>query len=102
MKGEESEDETLSRVGIPWICYRGRLGPSGPKLEKESENEFLDPLRPRAQKGRKQSRKRVKIVEKQSIYTLLRLGFDSVFDFLGAGAKRPRELIFGLFFQLWA
>ena len=30
--------------------YRGHLGPWGPKLEKESENEFLGALGPGAQK----------------------------------------------------
>ena len=35
---------------IPWPCYRGHLGPPGPKLEKESENDFPGPLGPRAQK----------------------------------------------------
>ena len=38
------------RIGIPWPCYRGHLGPSGPKLEKESENKFPGPLGAGAQK----------------------------------------------------
>ena len=35
------------KFGIPWPCYRGHLGPLGPKLEKESENEFPGPRGPR-------------------------------------------------------
>ena len=44
-------------------------------------------------------------VEKESestVFQLFWLFFDSIFDFLGPGAERPQELIFGLFFQLWA
>ena len=63
------------------------MGPLGPKLENESENEFPGPLGPRAQK-------RVHIVEKQSILTLFRLRS----RLFGPRAKRPRELILGSFF----
>ena len=47
------------KVGIPWPCYRGHLGPSGPKSEKESENEFPGPFGPGAQKAEN-------VVEKES------------------------------------
>ena len=73
--------------------YRSHVGPSRPKLEKESENEFSGPLGRGGPKSRKRSRKRVKIVEKQSILALFRLRF---------GLFAPRELIFRLFLQLWA
>ena len=39
------------------LPYRGCLGPPGPKLEKESENEFPGPLGPGAQKVEKESKK---------------------------------------------
>ena len=41
-------------VGIPWTCYRGHLGLSGPKLQIESENEFPCPFgcgAPKVQNG---------------------------------------------------
>ena len=64
--------------------YRGHLGPPGPPRQfiwKESvEMRFPDP------KSRKQSRKRVKIVEKQSILTLFRLVFRL---FEAPGPERP-------------
>ena len=47
----------------------------------------------------KRSRKRVKIVEKQSILTLFRLRFRL---FWASRGREARELIFRLFFQLWA
>ena len=37
--------------------YGGYLGPSGPKLQKEHENEFLGPLGPGAQKVKTESKK---------------------------------------------
>ena len=43
-------------------------------------------------------RKRVKGVEKKSIFTLFRL----CFRLFWASGPRGRELIFGLFFQVWA
>ena len=42
----------LLTVGIAWTCYRGYLGPSCPKLEKESENEF-----PGTEKSKTESKK---------------------------------------------
>ena len=48
------------------------FGPSGPKVGKRVGNEFPGPRSP---KSRKRSRKRVKVVEKQSILTLFRLRF---------------------------
>ena len=67
----------LNRVGIPWICYRGRLGPSAPKLEKESENEF--PSAPGPKKSKTESKKsHIRLT-----FQLLQFFFDSVFDFLG-------------------
>ena len=65
---------------------QGSFGRSGPKVGKESENEFPGPLGPRAQKVAN-SRTRVKI----DCFSTFRLFFDSVFDFLGPGAERPRN-----------
>ena len=62
---------------------QGSLGFSGLKLEKVWKW-VPGASRPRGPKSRKRSRKRVKIVKKQSILTLFRLGF-RVFDFLGPG-----------------
>ena len=39
-----------SRIARTFARYRGHLGPPGPKLGKESENEFRGPLDPGAQK----------------------------------------------------
>ena len=39
-------------VAKTFARYRGHLGTSGPKLEKESRNEFPVPLGPAAQKGK--------------------------------------------------
>ena len=33
-----------SYFGIPWACHGVHLGPSGSKMQIESENEFLGPL----------------------------------------------------------
>ena len=60
--------------------YRGHLGPLGPKLEKESENDFPGPLgpgapRPRGPKSRNRIRKRVKIDCFLTILPLFRLRF---------------------------
>ena len=38
------------QIAKTFARYRGHLGPPGPKLEKESENEFPGPLSPGAQK----------------------------------------------------
>ena len=65
------------------------FGPSG---------EFPGPLGPAAQKVENGVEKESKL----TVFQLFWLFFDSGFDFLGPGAERPRELIFGLFFQLWA
>ena len=54
--------------------------------------------RPRGPKSRKQSRKRVKIVKHLSILTLFRPHF----RLLGLRRREARELILGVFFQLWA
>ena len=78
--------------------YRGHLGPPGPKLKKESENEFLGPLGPGAQKVENGVEKELK----STVFQLFWLFFDSVSNFLGPGSERSRELIFRLFFQLWA
>ena len=40
--------------------------------------------------------------QNRQFFLLLGLFFDSVFDLCGRGAERLPELIFGLFFQLWA
>ena len=85
-------------IGIAWPCYRGHLGPPGPKLEKESENEFPGPLGSGAQKVETGVEKESKSI----VFQLFWHFFDSVFDFLGPGAERPRKLIFRLFFQPWA
>ena len=69
-------------MGIPWTCYRGHLGPSGPKLERKSETEFLGPLGPGAQKSKTES----------AVIQLCWLFIDSIFDFLGPGAECAREL----------
>ena len=83
------------RVGIPWTCYRGHLGPSDPKLQI-----VPGPSRPQGPKSPKQSRKGVKIVEKWSTLTLFRLRFVGLF--LGPWSREARELFFGLYLQLWA
>ena len=81
------------KVGIPWTCYIGHLGPSRPKLEKESETALPDHPAPEAQKVRNGVDKD----PRSTVFQLFWFFFNSVFDFLG----RPRELIVGLF-QLWA
>ena len=73
------------------------MGRSGLKLQIESENQFPGPLGLRAQKVQ------VGVEEsKSTIIQEFRLFFDSVWDFLGPGAERARELIFRLYLQLWA
>ena len=54
-------------VGIPWTCYRGHLGPFGPKMQNSPKI---------SSRGRspKRSRKKVEIVEKQSILILFLWG----------------------------
>ena len=42
--------KTGCTVAKTFARYRGRLGPSSPKLQTESENEFQSPLGPGAQK----------------------------------------------------
>ena len=44
-------------IAKTFACYRGHLGPSGPKLENGSENEFLGPLGPGIQKVETESKK---------------------------------------------
>ena len=61
-----SHQEMGSSIAKTFACYRGHLGPSGPKLEKESENEFPGPLGPGAQKVENG-------VEKESKSTLFQL-----------------------------
>ena len=67
-------------------------------VRRESRTEFSGPLGPRTPKVENGVEKESKSI----VFQLLWLFFDSVFDFLGPGAERPRELIFGLSFQLWA
>ena len=52
--------------------------------------------------GSKKSKTESKKSQNSIVFQLFWLFFDSGFDFLGFRAERPRELIFGLFFQLWA
>ena len=82
-----------SRVAKTFARYRGHLGPPGPKLEKESENEFPGPLGPEAQKVEKRSRKRVKIDCFSTILTLFQLRL----RLFGPRGREAPELIFRLF-----
>ena len=66
---------TRSQLAKTFARYRGHLGPSGPKLQIEFGNGFPGPFGPGPPKSPRQSRKRVKIVEKLSILTLFRLRF---------------------------
>ena len=75
---------------ITWTCYRSHFGPSGPKLEKESENGFPGPLGPGAQKVQNGVE-----IEPKSIVFQLSTPFST---FWAPGLRGPRELIFGLFF----
>ena len=90
-----------AQLGSPFACYRGHLGP---KVEKKSENESPGPLGPGGPKSPNQSRKRVKIVKKESILTRFRLRFglcgppgprgpgDSFSDFFSTlGPKGPND-----------
>ena len=69
-------------VGKPWPCYRGHLGPSGRKLQIESEKGFPGPPGPEAQKVQNGVEKE----SKSTIFQLFWLFLDSVLDFLGPGA----------------
>ena len=44
---------SLYELGTFWPCYRGHLGPSGLKVAKGVQKEFLEPLGPGAQKQSK-------------------------------------------------
>ena len=81
--------------GIPWPCYRGHLGPSGPKLEIESENVF--PGREGPKKSKTESKKS-QIDCFSTILTLFRLHF----RLFGPRGREAPGTHFGLFFQLWA
>ena len=94
-----SRKNAVAHVVCENVCpLQGSFGPFGPKVGKRVRKWVPRASRPRRPKSRKRSRKRVKI----DCFQLFWLFFDSVFDLLGPGAERPRELIFGLFFQLWA
>ena len=90
-------------LGCESFCLlQGSFGPFGPKMEKESENEFLGPLAQGAgPKSRKWSRERVNIVEKQSILTLFRLP-TPFSTFWALGPRGPRNSFSDFFFPLWA
>ena len=88
-----------ARVGIFWPCYRGHLGPSGPKVAKRARNEFPGPLGPGGLNSPKQSRKRVNIVQSFSYFasflTPLRLLWTP------RGREVPGTHV-GVFWLLWA
>ena len=80
-----------------WESVEGSFGPFGPKVGKRVRKWVPGASQPQGPKSRKRSRKRVKSI----VFQLFCFFIDSVFDFLGPGAERPRELLFGLSFQLW-
>ena len=75
------------KLGIPWTCYRCHLGPSGPKLQTESENEFLGPLGPGAQKSKTEPKNRNMPVDFDSFLTLFKRSM--------VGLVWPQSLCFG-------
>ena len=77
---------------IPWTCYRGNLGPSGPKLERESENMSSRRL---SAAGPKKSKNGVDKESKSTVFQLFLLFFDSVFDFLSETKKLPVPVLKG-------
>ena len=78
-----------------FTCYRVHLGPSGPKLEKESESEFLGPWGP---KSRKRSRKRVKMLKNNRFGS-----FSTPFwTFWGPAPRGPGNSFSDSFSNFWA
>ena len=73
------------------------FGPFGLEVAKRVRNELPGPLSVGGPKSPKRSRKRVKIVEQESI-----LVFDSVWDFLDPQGREALGTYFGLFWPLWA
>ena len=69
------------------------LGPFGPKVRNGVENEFPGPSGPGLQKVKKRVEKSQKSGNFNSFSTFLTL-FRLIFNFLGPGPGRPRELIF--------
>ena len=82
-KGDQQSKKSDPILAKTFARYRGHFGPSGPKLQKESENEFPGPLGPGAPKVRNGGNKKVKIDEKLSNLTR----FGSVLDFLDARCR---------------
>ena len=62
----ESQRKSLFRFAKTFARYKGHLGPSGPKLEKEAENEF-----PRLSSGPKTVQNGVEEESKTTIFQLI-------------------------------
>ena len=81
----KASSQKSTKLAKTFARYRGHLGPPGPKLENESENEFPGPLGPGAQNVEN----RVEKESKSTVFQLFCLFSDSVCDFWGPGAERP-------------
>ena len=77
--------------------YWGHLGPSGPKLQIESENEFPG----LSASGSKEVQNGVEKSQNRLFFDYFD-SFPTPFGLFGPGAEGARELIFRLYFQLWA
>ena len=88
----------IPKVGVPWIWYRGHLGPSGPKLEK-SLKMSSGAERRRGPKSRKLSRNGVK--NRLLFFTIWAL-FRLRFRLFGPRSREVSGTHFRTPFQLWA